>query len=190
MIRTALLFLLLLLSIFTLTAATDLHYVIDAETNAAMHNNLGLRCLKEKYFFGAIKEFQIALQLNPNTQSSAVYYNNLGRTYIIIGYPELAENNFRNAIKKYPLNFEYYLNLIDSYSRQDKIEEMLNYHKRNRKNNLDDIIIALLYGQLGEKKTEITMLDEFCNNEPNLIITSAIKKYIFSKTKNINYDSN
>ena len=111
-------------------------------------------------------------------------------TYIIIGYPELAENNFRNAIKKYPLNFEYYLNLIDSYSRQDKIEEMLNYHKRNRKNNLDDIIIALLYGQLGEKKTEITMLDEFCNNEPNLIITSAIKKYIFSKTKNINYDSN
>ena len=37
--------------------------------------------LEEKYYFGAIKEFQIAIALLPNSQASAAYYTNLGKTY-------------------------------------------------------------------------------------------------------------
>ena len=40
-----------------LCGATSMSYVIDAETNAARHNNLGIIWLREKYYFGAIKEF-------------------------------------------------------------------------------------------------------------------------------------
>lgn len=186
--KFAFVFLIIFSTIF-LTGATDLHYVIDAEANAARHNNIGLEYLKEKYYFGAIKEFEMAIDLNPNTQATAVYYNNLGRTYITIGYPELAEARFRNAIRKYPLNFEYYLNLIESYGKQDKIAQMLKYHKKNRKNRLDDITIALLYGAMGQTRIEITILDEFCNNEPDLIITPAIRRYIKEQSGLLQYDS-
>lgn len=168
--------------------ATSMVAPIDAEANAAYHNNLGIRWLQEKYYFGAIKEFEIAINLNPNSQASAVYYNNLGRTYMTIGYPELAETKFQMAIRKYPLNFEYYLNLIDAYGKQNKLEQKLKYHQQNRKNNIDDITIALLYGAMGNTSTEITMLDEFCNNEPDLIITPAIKRYVKEQAKYIKYD--
>lgn len=178
----------ILFSVLFLTGATDLHYVINAQANASKHNNIGLEWLREKYYFGAIKEFEIAIELNPNTQATSVYYNNLGRTYVTIGYPELAESNFRNAIKKYPLNFEYYLNLVEAYGKQNKIDKMLSYHKKNRKNSLDDIMIALLYGAKGETRIEITMLDEFCNNEPDLIITPAVQKYIKKQALLLNYD--
>ena len=175
---------------FLFCGATNSAYIIDAEANDAKHNNLGILWLQEKYYFGAIKEFEIAIDLSPNTQASAVYYNNLGRTYLTIGYPELAEPKFLIAIKKYPLNFEYYLNLIEAYGKQNVLSQKLKYHKKNRKNNLDDIIIALIYGALGETNTEITMLDDFCNNEPDLIITSAVRKYITEHSKYLKYNQN
>lgn len=179
-------FFVLFSSVF-LCGATDRNYVIDAEANAARHNNMGIRYLQEKYYFGAIKEFEIAINLNPNSQAAAVYFNNLGRTYMIIGYPELAETKFRMALRKYPLNFEYYINLVESYGKQNILSEKLKYHKKMRKSNLDDITIALLYGALGQTKTEVTLLDEFCNNEPDLIITPAIRKYVFEQAKYIQY---
>lgn len=165
----------------------SVHYTIDAEKNAARHNNLGLVYLKEYYYFGAIKEFQLAIELNPNTQASSVYYNNLGRTYIIIGYPELAEAKFEEAIKKYPLHFEYYKNLVESYGKQNILEQKLKYHKQNRKNALDDITIALIYGAMGKTQIEVTMLDDFCNSEPDLIITPAIRKYVKEQAKLVTY---
>ncbi len=181
---------LMFFSSLLMMGATDLHYVIDAEANASHHNNVGLQYMQEKYYFGAIKEFEIAINLNPNSQASAVYYNNLGRVYMQIGYPELAETQFRNSLRKYPLNFEYYMNLLDSYGKQNNLTQMLKYHKKNRKNRLDDIMIALIYGAIGQTKTEITMLDEFCNNEPDLIITPAIKKYVKNQANYLIYDKN
>lgn len=180
--------LLIFSSSILLCGGTSMSYVIDAEANAARHNNLGIRWMQEKYYFGAIKEFEMAINLNPNSQASAVYYNNLGRTYIIIGYPELAESKFRMAISKYPLNFEFYKNLVESYGKQNVLKQRLEYHKKNRKSNLDDITIALLYGAMGQISTEVTMLDEFCNNEPDLIITSAIKKYTEEQAKYLRYN--
>lgn len=192
MIKKLLTVLLLFFSTILLCGAKRLpevsvHYTIDAEKNAAKHNNLGIEYLKEYYYFGAIKEFELAIELNPNSQASSVYYNNLGRTYIIIGYPELAEVKFAEAIKKYPLYFEYYKNLVESYGKQNILAEKLEYHKKNRKNALDDITIALIYGAMGKTQIEVTMLDDFCNSEPDLIITSAIKKYVAEQSKLVTY---
>ena len=50
---------------------------IDAERNAHIHNNTGLMYMQEGFYYGAIKEFKLAIDLNPNTQATAVYYSNL-----------------------------------------------------------------------------------------------------------------
>ena len=65
-------------------------YEIDAEKNAYVHNNLGLMYVNEKCYYAAIQEYKIAISLNPNTQATAVYYNNSGEVYVIIGYRDYA----------------------------------------------------------------------------------------------------
>jgi len=166
----------------TTYAATDMKTVIDAEMNASGHNNKGLAYLKERYYFGAIKEFEIAIGISPNRQASAVYHTNLGNTYMTIGYPKMAQTHFEKALDLYPLNFQYYSNLVDSFKQQNILNSKLKYYQENKKSCLDDIIIGLIYGALGDIKTEITILDEFCNNEPDLIIIPAIKKYVKAQT--------
>lgn len=184
---TVIMFLLLSNKVFS---ATDMKTRIDAEMNAALHNHLGLDYLKEKYYFGAIKEFEIAIGISPNTQAASVYHTNLGKTYITIGYPELAEPHFERALDLYPLNFEYYKNLVECFGKQNILDKKLEYYKANRKNCLDDITTGLIYGALGQIKTEITILDEFCNNEPELLITPAIRKHIKEQTKYLKNSEN
>ena len=164
-------------------AATNIKTVIDAEMNASWHNNKGIAYLKEKYYFGAIKEFEIAIGISPNRQASAVYHDNLGKTYMTIGYPQMAQTHFEKALDLYPLNFLYYKNLVNSFKQQNILNSKLIYYRENKKSCLDDIIIGLIYGELGDIKTEITILDEFCNNEPDLIIIPAIKKYVKEQTQ-------
>lgn len=171
-------------------SASDKSYVIDAEMNAALHNTIALDYLKEKYYFGAIKEFQIAIGISPNTQAASVYHINLGKTYMTIGYPELAQNHFETAIKLYPLNFEYYKYLIDSFGKQNILDKKLDYYTKNRKSSLDDITRGLIYGALGNTKTEITILDEFCNNEPDLLITPAVKNFVKEQAQYIKNNKN
>jgi len=164
-------------------SATNMNTRIDAEMNATFHNNMGLEYLKENYYFGAIKEFEIAIGISPNTQAASVYYTNLGKTYMKIGYPQIAQSQFERALDLYPLNFEYYKNLVESFEQQGNLQDRLDFYKKHRRNSLDDIIIGLIYGKMGETKTEITVLDEFCNNEPELLIIPAVKKYIRNQIK-------
>lgn len=89
------------------------YYTIDAVRNAYIHNNRGLNYVAERMYYPAIEEFKIAISLNPNTQATAVYYNNLGETYMKIGYPDLAQDCFERALKQYSLNLKYYKNLAD-----------------------------------------------------------------------------
>ena len=65
---------------------------------------------------------------------------------------------------------------------------MLAYHRKNKKSKLDDITVALIYGAMGNTRTEITLLDDFVNTEPNLIIIPAIKRHIKEEAEMLNYD--
>lgn len=151
---------------------------IKAQNNAYRHNNKGLIYLQEKYYYGAIKEFQIAIDLVPNSQASAAYYVNLGTTYEKIGYPQLAKTCYEKAVSINVLCFDYYLKLAENYKKLNLIDEKLNYFENKSPNPLNDIIIGLLYIQKGETGTGITILDDFCNKEPNLLITTGVKAYI------------
>lgn len=161
------------------TGRTSVTYVIDPEKNAYDHNNKGVNYVEEKCYYAAIQEFKMAISLNPKTQATAVYFNNLGKVYMIIGYPDLALDCFKNALTQYSLNFEYYNNLVQCYAKLNQIPQQLKIYKaKGDKNPLDKIMLGLLYEQTGDKKKAIIILDEFVMSEPNLLITPAVKYHI------------
>lgn len=152
-------------------------YEIDAEKNAYVHNNLGLMYVNEKCYYAAIQEYKIAISLNPNTQATAVYYNNLGEVYLIIGYPDYALDCFERALKQFSLNFKYYKNLAKTYKALGTLDAQITKYFDNS-NPLNKVMLGVLYAEKGETRRAITILDEFCMSEPDLIITPSIKNYI------------
>ncbi len=170
-----------MLLILSVPAGAD--ETIKAENNAYIHNNKGLRYLKEDYYFGAIKEFEIAIDLLPESQASATYYVNLGTTYEKIGYPSLARKHFEKAVSLSPLCFEYYVKLCANYKKLGIVDEQISAFKNNPQSPLNDIVIGLLYIERGDVQTGITVLDDFCDKEPNLLITDGVKGYLKKITK-------
>ncbi len=156
---------------------------IKAENNAYLHNNKGLLYLKEDYYFGAIKEFEMAIDLLPNTQATASFYVNLGTTYEKIGYPSLAKPCFEKAVSLNVLCFDYYLKLAQNYKKLGIIDEQINVFKNKTSSPLNEIITGLLYIQRGDVSTGIIILDNFCDKEPNLLITEGVKGYLKEITK-------
>ena len=152
-------------------------YVIDASKNANSHNNMGLIYVDEKCYYAAIQEFKIAISLNPDTQATAVYYNNLGEVYLTIGYPQYALDCFERALKQYSLSFKYYKNLAKTYQLLKETDEQIIKYS-NGKNPLNKVMLGLLYEQKGDIKRAIIMLDEFVMSEPDLIITPSVKQHI------------
>lgn len=156
-------------------------FTIDAEKNAHLHNNLGINNLKEKYYLGAIKEFEMAIKLNPNTQATAVYYSNLGRTYETIGYPKMAIDCYERALIQNPVNLDYYIKLAHTYKKQGVLDSKLKYYKSKNDNPMNDIIIGFIYIEKGDISTGVTTLDNFCYKEPDIILTKGIKNYLKNK---------
>ncbi len=152
-------------------------YVIQAEKDAFYHNNVGLNYLKDRIYYAAIQEFKIAISLSPSTQASAIFYNNLGETYIFIGYPEQARPCFEDAIKLYGLNLQYHKNLIKCYKllgiTESKLKEL-----QTATDPLSRIQLGMLYIEMGKTRKGINTLDEFCMEEPDLLITPAVRQYM------------
>lgn len=171
--------LIIYLSVQTANAAgTIATYVIDPEKNAYHHNNLGIMYVEERDYYAAIQEFKMAISLNPSTQATATYFNNLGKVYMTIGYPELAQDCFQNALKQYPLNLEYYQQLAKCYKQRGLAQVKLQEYKNKKKSSLDRVMLGLLYEQCGDVKKAIFVLDDFTSSEPDLLITPAVKRYI------------
>lgn len=161
-------------------------YVIDPVKNAYYHNNLGVMYTEEKSYYAAIQEFKMAISLNPKTQATAVYFNNLGKVYMTIGYPNLALDCFQNAITQYNLNLEFYENLADCYKALKMTDDKLKEYQAKLETPLDKVMLGLLYEQTGNRKKAITVLDEFANSEPDLLITPSVKNYIQKLVNDIN----
>jgi len=173
------LFLIFVLTILFCNPSFSEIYEIDATKNSVLHNNIGMNYFNEGYYYGAIQEFKIAISLNPKTQASANYYDNLGRTYLIIGYPSNAEDCFLNAIKLNPMNLSYRQHLAEAYRKMGK--KVLNaklQHYLTSPKPLDAVNAGLLYIAKGDTKAGFVKLDEFCINEPNLILTTGVRAYL------------
>lgn len=160
-------------------------YKIDAAKNAFLHNNMGLRYMNEHCYYAAIQEFKIAISLNPNTQGTAVYYNNIGDAYMAIEHPEMAQQPYEDALKQFGLNFKYHKDLARCYKALGLIPEKMTEYSNNE-NPLNKIMLGLLYIESGDLKRGVIILDEFTMTEPDLLITPAVKQYIKETVKKIN----
>ena len=160
-------------------------FVIDATKNAYFHNNLGLNYMKEHCYYAAIQEFKIAISLNPNTQATSVYYTNIGDAYMLIGYPNMAQQPYEDAIKQYSLNLKYYQNLAKCYKKLGKTSEKIKEYS-STDNPLNKVMLGILYIENGDLKRGTTILDNFANSEPDLLITPAVKLYIKETVNQMN----
>ena len=159
-------------------------YKIDATKNGYIHNNRGLMYMSERCYYAAIQEFKIAISLNPDTQATSVYYNNIGDAYMIIGYPDYAQDAYERAIHQYSLNFQYYQDLAKCYKALNIIPSKIREYS-SRENPLNRVMLGLLYIESGDLKRGIIILDEFAMSEPDLLITRSIKEYLREKTKEL-----
>ena len=175
----------LLLTLFICSAYRKPYkYTIDAEKDAYFHNNVGINYLRDRIYYAAIQEFKIAIQLSPNTQATAIFKSNLGETYMFIGYPDMARICFEDALKRYGLNFKYYINLAKCYEQLNIVQTKIQEYKASE-SVFDKIMLGLLYIQTGEKRRGIIILDNVCMSEPDLLIIPAIKQYIKEENKDI-----
>ena len=177
MIKKLLTLFMLITMVFCSAYKKPYKYKILAEKDAFFHNNVGLNYLKDRIYYAAIQEFKIAISLSPSTQASAIFYNNLGETYNFIGYPDMARGCFEDSIKLYGLNLKYYINLINSYKMLGITQTKINEFKTSS-DVYDKIKLGVLYIETGEYRKGVNTLDEVCLEEPDLLITPALKQYI------------
>lgn len=161
-------------------------YEIDATKNGYIHNNRGLMYMREKCYYAAIQEFKIAISLNPDTQATSVYFNNIGDAYMKIGYPDYAQDAYERAINLYSLNFQYYQDLAKCYKARNVIPFQIKQYSSSS-NPLNRVMLGLLYIENGDIKRGVIILDDFAMSEPDLIITRSVKQYLREKTKELNY---
>lgn len=160
-------------------------FTLDVSKNAARHNNLGLIRLEDGYYDMAISEFQLAIDLCPNSKATAIYYNNMGDAYMKMGHYGLAQNAYENAIKISPLTFLYYQNVVKCYKSQGVLKtKIAQYQSLESSNALYMVMLGLCYIENGEMKRGIIKLDEFCMQEPYLLTTFAVKNYLKELTEN------
>lgn len=169
----------LLICIYCFSVSAAFSYTeIHSENNAYRHNNKGLIYLKENNDYAALKEFQIAIDLMPDAQASAAYYVNAAAVYEKAGRFDKALAYYEKALSLNRLYFDYYLKTAECYKKLGIAEEKLIQYKKASINPLNSVMTGLLYIQTGKKDTGITLLDDFCVKEPDLIITQGVKEYI------------
>lgn len=165
---------------------------VDAQKNAAIHNKRGINYFKEQDYFAALKEFKIAIAINPNTQSTAVYYNNLGKVYLVFGeiqrsrnltradadFSQMAQTCFERAIMQDCMKFEYYKNLVAAYDLLGITNQKRDFLLKNLSvNPFNAIIVAIIYSKQGKNTPAAALLNDFAAKNPDLIITNDVKKF-------------
>lgn len=173
---------------------------IDAKNAAQKHNNLGTMYYKDKDFFAAIKEYRIAIAINPDSQTTATYFNNLGKVYLLLGeiqvknglplqgwddFSVMAQISFEEAILKDCMKLEYYQNLIKAYELTGMTETKKQYFLSNRdKNPFNVIPAAIILTKQGNLQYANMLLDDFVTQNPDIIISKDLKKLIKENVKN------
>ena len=84
---------------------------------------------------------------------------------------------FEDAIKLYGLNFKYYLNLAECYNKLGITNTKIKEYSIST-NPYDKIMLGVLYIQSGSTRKGVILLDELCSEEPDLLITPAIRQYL------------
>ena len=166
-------FLLLFVCVFAVGYSKPDVEVIDSQKNAFIHNNYGLVYFEQGNYYAAVKEFKMAIDLNPNTQATAVYFNNLGNVYYRLEFSRYAAQCYESARTLYP----YYKNLAKAYNQMGALSSKIQFYSRS-KNVLDKVLLGFMYLEAGNKQKAMVLFDSFCMTEPDLMLTSGVKYYM------------
>ena len=172
-------FILALYLIFFIQQAFSYDIMIDPTRNGIKHNNKGIMYMQEGYLPQAIKEFQIAIELNPNMETTGIYYDNMGICYMRLGIYKMAINCFELAMKQNPMCFLYYQHLVQGFKNEKLLKKKKIEHQQKIKNNyLNTIVVALIAIECKEVDEGKRMLLEFIKNEPKIYISHSIRQYL------------
>jgi tetratricopeptide (TPR) repeat protein len=179
----------ILILLFLTSPAFAYSSKIEVENNAFMHNNKGVTLMQAKKYNSAINEFIIGIKLMPDNPVIHPIYNNLGIAYLeyakivknynskkINRYANLAENSFFHAINYYPVNFSYYVNLVEVYDLMGVLDKKAKEYKE-KSGLYSPIILALIYKKQGKTLEAQEIIANFKNKNPDLIIVKNIEKY-------------
>ncbi len=159
---------------------------IDAKNNASYHNELGIKFMKKQIYPRAIEEFGIAAALVPDGQETGVYYNNLGRAYLALAkqdyvraelYAKSAQHAFEHALSYGIMQIGYYENLVECYELQGTIEENIRLCLKSD-SIYNKILLVFLYKKIGKTLEAQAVADLIEQDNPELIITKNLKKYL------------
>lgn len=155
---------------------------IDPTRNAIWHNSLGLECMKQGNYAGAISEYKIAIALKADTSASSAFHNNLGLVYMKLHRPDWAMVCFENAIQLNANTFYFYENLVDSYAMSNILPQQNIYFKKKTAANFENSYNWLMLGLIQYKKKDYkNALNSFNNYillEPEIVISQAVKTKI------------
>ena len=151
---------------------------IDATKNARLHSNMGNIYFDEKKYISALKEYEIAYNIAPNTQASGAYLNNIAKCYLALGNFRLAKNAIEGAIKKDCINMEYYQTLVDCYIKLGIAESELKKHIADNKNPYNRIVVGLIYLYTERKFQARATFDDFVVKYPDMIITDDVRSIL------------
>lgn len=153
---------------------------LNPENNAVWHNAMGIECMEQGLVQKAICEYKIAIALQPDKPSSAVFHNNLGMAYLKINKPDWASLCFENAISLSPNTLYFYDNLVTSYVKSGRIEEQYGYFRgrvfKNFQNPYNWLMLGLIQQRKGDYKGAVKSFDRYLALEPELAISSAVKE--------------
>lgn len=165
--------------IFFIKPAFSYDILIDPTRNGINHNNKGIMYMQEGYLPQAIKEFQIAIELNPNMETTGIYYDNMGICYMRLGIYKMAINCFELAMKQNPMCFLYYQHLVQGFKNEKSLKKKkIEYQQKIKNNYLNTIVVALIAIECNEVDEGKRMLLEFIKNEPKIYISHSIRQYL------------
>lgn len=151
---------------------------IDAKKNARTHSNLGNLYFEEKNYLAALKEYEIAYNLDNVSSNSSVYLYNIARCYIEVGNYTLAKRAIKGAINKDCINIIYYNTLAECIvNLGNYMSEFYNY-LHDTTNPYNRIIAGLILVKIGEKTNAKILFDDFINSYPDMLITDDVKRIL------------
>ena len=94
-------------------------------------------------------------------------------------FPMWAQKCFEQALLGDCMNFVYYKNLVNVYEARGILNSKVTYHLSQKdKNPYSAIILGLIYLKQNKIGAAVTILDDFCVQNPDLIITSDVKRLL------------
>lgn len=148
---------------------------IDAKKNARLHNNMGNIYFDEKKYFSALAEYQIAFNLDNESQSSGVYLYNIARTMMILKDYSGAKRAIEGAIFKDCMNITYYTTLVDCLIKLNIEEKEITKYINDNKNPYNRIIVGLIYLKTNKIMQARATFDDFLIQYPDMQISDDIR---------------